>query len=193
MVYPDVVLPTMAVSQSDVQNLHFGRGGRMSHYTNPTAKGDLLEADACKAVIAELDRLCQKYQKKVSREQSAREQDLEKALGYANEDDIREDYGWGFITDKQYERYLDLFRNGAAALENHTATKAERILKILKRIAHEIYEEQREWEFSALSPSEQIAEMERAAQAQKEWKARMAELKKESGKLAAERNESCEM
>lgn len=165
----------------------------MSHYTNPTAKGDLLEADACKAVIAELDRLCQKYQKKVSREQSTREQDLEKALGYANEDDIREDYGWGFITDKQYEQYLDLFRNGAAALENHTATKAERILKILKRIGHEIYEEQREWEFSALSPSEQIAEMERAAQAQKEWKARMAELKKESGKLAAERNESCEM
>ena len=77
----------------------------------------------------------------------------------------------------QYECYLDLFRGGVSALENHTATKAERVLKILCRIAHDICEEQHEWEFSALSPAEQAAEIARAAKARKEWDARMRDLK----------------
>ena len=129
------------------------------------------------AVFTELERLCKKYERKVAKEQAKRESDLEIATGYACESDIQNDYGWGFITEQQYECYLDLFRGGVSALENHTATKAERVLKILCRIAHDICEEQHEWEFSALSPAEQAAEIARAAKARKEWDARMRDLK----------------
>ena len=45
-----------------------GRG-----YTNPDAAGYLMEADACKKVEAELRRIADKYQRKIEREQTARE------------------------------------------------------------------------------------------------------------------------
>lgn len=154
-------------------------------YTSPTAKGDLLEAEACKSVQKDLLRLCEKYQKKVAREQAARDRDLEAAMGYTSEDAIREDYGWGFITEKQYDLFRDLFQKGAAALDNRLPTTAERAMKILNRIAAEIREEQLEWEFCALSPAEQSVELERAAQARREWTERIAELKKKRGAIAA--------
>ena len=88
----------------------------MRTYTNPTVKGDLLEADACQAVFTELERLCKKYERKVAKEQAKRESDLEIATGYACESDIHNYYGWGFITEQQYECYLDLFRGGVSAL-----------------------------------------------------------------------------
>ena len=153
--------------------------GRGREYTNPEAAGYLLEADACRKVEAELKRVADKYQRKIDREEAARKAELEAALEYRSEDEIREAYGWELITEKQYDLYLELFRRGQSALENHLPTVNELAHKILLRILSEIAAEQREWRFSALTPAQQQAEMERAARAKQEWKEKMRKIKEQ--------------
>ena len=97
-----------------------GRG-----YTNPDAAGYLMEADACKKVEAELRRIADKYQRKIEREQTAREREFEAAMQYRSENELLDAYGWEVITEKQYELYLDIFHRGRKALENHAPTVNE--------------------------------------------------------------------
>lgn len=149
----------------------------MSMYTNPEAAGYLLEAEACGAVIKEVDRLIEKFQRKINREAEKRKQELETALGYRSEQDIQDAYGWEFITEKQYDRYIDLFRQGQAALENHTPTRAELALSILRRFRWALTSDQNEWELSALTPEQRAAELERRAKAAQEWKDRLRQMK----------------
>lgn len=148
-------------------------------YTNPDAAGYLLEAEACGKVAKELRHLEEKYQRKIDREQAARRAELEAAMEYHSERDIQDAYGWELITERQYERYLDLFRRGQSALEEHTPNSTELALRIIQRILRDIALEQREWEFSALSPQEQLAETLRAKQAKSEWKRKIAEIKEQ--------------
>ena len=148
-----------------------GRG-----YTNPDAAGYLLEADACKKVEAELRRIADKYQRKIDREQAAREAEFEAAIQYRSEDEILDAYGWEFITEKQYEMYLDIFRRGRDALENHAPTVNEAAHRILQRILSDLTAEQREWRFSGLTPAQQAAEIERAEKAKQEWRERLRKL-----------------
>lgn len=150
-------------------------------YLNPRAAGYLLEAKACDIVCRELRRLIEKYKRAVDKEAAARQSEFETVLQYRNELEIQNDYGYDLITQQQYERYLDLFREGQAAVENRPATLKEMALSILRRIESDIAEDRREWEFSALSPEEQQAERERAEQSQKAWKERIAEIKKKRG------------
>ena len=121
----------------------------MKKYTDPQAAGYLLEAKACEKVSKELRRLAEKYQRHVDKEQKGREAEFEAVMGYTSEDEIREAYGWSFITEAQMERYIDIFRTGQAALEQHTPTCNELVYRILCRICREIEEEQREWKFAA--------------------------------------------
>ena len=153
--------------------------GRGREYTNPEAAGYLLEADACKKVEAELQRIADKFQRKIEREKAARKAELEAALEYRSEDEIRDAYGWELITEKQYDLYLDIFRSGQSALENHQPTVNELTYKILLRILSDIAAEQREWRFSALTPAQQCAEIERAEQAKREWKEKMRQIREQ--------------
>lgn len=151
-----------------------GRG-----YTNPDAAGYLLEADACKKVVAELRRIADKYQRKIDREQAARETEFEAAMQYRSENELLDAYGWEFITEKQYELYLDLFRRGREALENHAPTVNEAAHRILLRILSDIDAEQREWRFSALTPAQQTAEIERAEKAKQEWREKLQKIRED--------------
>ena len=159
-------------------------------YTNPDAAGYLLEADACKKVEAELRRLADKYQRKIDRERAARETEFEAAMQYRSENDLLDAYGWEVITEKQYEIYLDIFRRGRDALENHAHTVNEAVHRILLRILSDIAAEQREWRFSALTPAQQAAEIERAEKAKKEWRERLQKIR-ENLDLAAKPEEPC--
>ena len=38
-------------------------------------------------------------------------------MQYRNEGEIQNDYGWEYITEAQYQRYIELFRSGKEALE----------------------------------------------------------------------------
>lgn len=151
-----------------------GRG-----YTNPDAAGYLMEADACKKVEAELRRIADKYQRKIEREQTAREREFEAAIQYCSENELLDAYGWGVITETQYELYLDLFRRGRKALENHAPTVNEAVHQILLRILSDIDAEQREWRFSALTPAQQTAEIERAEKAKQEWREKLQKIRED--------------
>ena len=92
------------------------------------------------------------------------------------------DYGWEFITEKQYERYLEIFRQGEDALKNHEKTVNELALGILERIAASVRADRREWEFCALTPKQQEEESRKAQENQRAWKEKIARLKKERNK-----------
>ena len=149
----------------------------MSRYTNPEAAGYLLEAEACGVVIKEVNRLIEKFQRKINREADARKKELETALGFRSEQDILDAYGWEIITEKQYDRYIDLFRQGQAALENHTPTRTELALSILQRFCGALIADQDEWRLSALTPEQRAAELNRRAKVAEEWKERLRQMK----------------
>ncbi len=152
-------------------------------YTNPDASGYLLEASACEKVVKELRRMAEKFQRAVDKEAADRQSEFETAMQYTSEQQIQDDYGWGFFSEAQYDRYLALFREGQAALEQHTLTKTELALSILRRIISDIEADRREWEFSALSPQEQAEERKRMEKANREWKEKIAEIKRRRGIL----------
>lgn len=98
---------------------------------------------------------------------------------------IQNDYGWGFITEAQYDRYRELFLSGKEALENGPPTVNQLVITILRRISSDIYRDQQEWEFSALTPKQQAEERKHAEESRAAWKKRIAEIK--SGRSAANR------
>lgn len=105
-------------------------------------------------------------------------------MEYKSEREIQDAYSWGFITEAQFDRYTEIFRQGEKALEHHTPTCDELAQSILKRILSDIAREQREWQFSALSPEKQLAEQTRALQAKQEWKRKIAEIKAKLGEVS---------
>ena len=150
---------------------------RKYFYTNPEAHGFLMEAKACKKIGKELNRFIAKYQRAVAREKAAKQAELETVMQYRNEGEIQNDSGWEYITETQYQRYIELFRSGKEALENGPPSVNEIVVSILHRINSDILRDQTEWEFSALSPEEQAAERKRLEESQKAWEKRIAEIK----------------
>ena len=118
------------------------------HYTDPKAAGCLLEASACAALVKELDRLIEKYRRKIAREDEARRRDLAAALEYSSEQELQEAYGFAEITEEQYGLYRDLLEQGKDALEHHPPTQAERALSILLSIQKDLERDRQEWEIS---------------------------------------------
>lgn len=150
-------------------------------YTNPQADGYLMEAKACGKIRKEIARLITKFQKAVDREKAARKAEFEEIMQYRSEREIQDAYGWEFITEEQYLRYLDIFRSGESALENIPPTVNELVVSILTRINASVYQDQKEWEFSALTPAEQETERKRAIESKNAWKKHVEEIKHRLG------------
>lgn len=146
-------------------------------YSDPKKAGALMEADACDKVLRELDRLIDKYERHVNKEADKRREEFELVMGYRSEADIQEAYGWEFITQAQYERYLEMFRAGNSAMENHEPTVTERALAILRAFRRDLLQEQQEYRYEAMSPDELRAEIQRRQAAEREWNERMKELR----------------
>lgn len=146
-------------------------------YLNPLAHGYLLEAKACERVIKELKRVVEKLDKAVSKEAVARKSEFQQVMQYTSEQEIQDAYGWEFITEAQNDRYLQLFRDGQSAMEQHEPTVTEIALSVTRRIISDLEEDRREWEVSALTPEQQIAEQERADRSRQAWKEKIAEIK----------------
>ena len=146
-------------------------------YSDPKKAGALMEADASDKVLRELDRLIDKYVRHVDKEADKRREEFELVMGYRSEADIQEAYGWEFITQAQYERYLEIFRAGNSAMENHEPTVTERALAILRAFRWDLLQEQQEYRYEAMSPDELRAEIQRRQAAEREWNERMKELR----------------
>ena len=82
-----------------------------------------------------------------------------------------------------YHAYLDLFRRGREAIENHPPTISEMALAIMRKVIRDLESDKREYEFSALTPEQQVVELQRAEQARKEWKAHIAQLREKQGRV----------
>ena len=152
-------------------------------YLNSEAHGYLLESDACALLIKELERVCTKFQRRIDKENAARQADFDAAMEYHSENEIQDAYGWEFITEAQYHAYLDLFRRGREAIENHPPTISEMALAIMRKVIRDLESDKREYEFSALTPEQQVVELQRAEQARKEWKAHIAQLREKQGRV----------
>lgn len=157
----------------------------MSRYLKPRDHGYLMEAAACIKVLEDLRHIEAKYARTVEKECSVRQAEFEKVMQYHSERELQDDFGWGFITEAQYDRYRLLFQQGQAAMEQLPPTKSELALRLVRRIMADIDADRREGEFSALSPEDQQAERARAEQSQKEWKRKIAELKRKRGIIEA--------
>lgn len=59
----------------------------MKNYTDPSAAGYPLEADACKKVLKDLQRSADKYKRKVEKERAARRREFETVMGYLSEEE----------------------------------------------------------------------------------------------------------
>ena len=136
-------------------------------------------------MLEDLRRIEAKYARTVEKECSVRQAEFEKVMQYHSERELQDDFGWGFITEAQYDRYRLLFQQGQAAMEQLPPTKSELALRLVRRIMADIDADRREGEFSALSPEDQQAERARAEQSQKEWKRKIAELKRKRGIIEA--------
>ena len=145
------------------------------------AHGYLQEAEACSLILKDLERISAKLQRRIDKEAAARQADFEAAMQYHSEAEIQDAYGWEFITEAQYHAYLDLFRRGREAIENHPPTISEMALAIMRKVIRDLESDKREYEFSALTPEQQVVELQRAEQARKEWKAHIAQLRGETG------------
>lgn len=92
--------------------------------------------------------------------------------------------------EAQYYAYLDVFRRGRQALEEHTPTVSEMALSITKRVLHDLESDQQEFAFCALTPEQQAAELLRADQSRKEWKARIAQLQEQQRRITKGESEN---
>ena len=158
----------------------------MSRYLKPRDHGYLMEAAACIKVLEDLRRIEAKYARTVEKEGAVRQAEFEKVMQYHSERELQDDFGWGFITEAQYDRYRLLFQQGQAAMEQVDAVYPHLVAeRLVRRIMADIDADRREWEFSALSPEDQQAERARAEQSQKEWRRKIAELKRKRGIIEA--------
>lgn len=126
---------------------------RPQKYLSSEAHGYLQEAEACSLILKDLERISAKLQRRIDKEAAARQADFEAAMQYHSEAEIQDAYGWEFITEAQYHAYLDLFRRGREAIENHPPTISEMALAIMRKVIRDLESDKREYEFSALTPS----------------------------------------
>lgn len=102
----------------------------MSRYLKLRDHGYLMEAAACTKVLEDLRRIEAKYARTVEKEGAVRQAEFEKVMQYHSERELQDDFGWGFITEAQYDRYRLLFQQGQAAMEQLPPTKSELALRL---------------------------------------------------------------
>ena len=107
----------------------------MSRYLKLRDHGYLMEAAACTKVLEDLRRIEAKYARTVEKEGAVRQAEFEKVMQYHSERELQDDFGWGFITEAQYDRYRLLFQQGQAAMEQLPPTKCAASWRILTQIA----------------------------------------------------------
>ena len=84
----------------------------MSRYLKPRDHGYLMEAAACIKVLEDLRHIEAKYARTVEKEGAVRQAEFEKVMQYHSERELQDDFGWGFITEAQYDRYRLFFSRG---------------------------------------------------------------------------------
>ncbi len=141
-------------------------------------KEDKIYVSACDLLIKELGRIRDKLIRKVAAQQEKHRESITKILEYKSEEEILEAYGWDLITQAQCDYELKQFRRGQAALDEEIKTKETSALTLIQHLIHDIEFGKSQAIFDALSPEEQIKELNRREAEEKARKKRVEEAKK---------------
>ncbi len=134
---------------------------------------------ACDLLIKELGRIRNKLSRKVTVQQEKHKESINEILKYKSEEEILDAYGWGYITQAQYDYELKQFRLGEAALSEEIQTKETSALMLIQRFITDIEFGKAQAIFDAMSPEEQNEELKRGEAEEKARKKRAEEAKKE--------------
>lgn len=140
--------------------------------------GLILHADGCSFLLEECERVYSKLKKRIAKQEEKRKAEFAEIFSYRSVDEICDAYGYGYITDSQRRKYIEIFEKGQAALDEPLENKYTAALDVLLRIMKQLRFEIEQDRFDALSPEEQQAEIRRSEENLKTWKAHKQEIKK---------------
>ena len=90
-----------------------------------------LELTARKIVKRKLESAIKSLDKPIAKIVAEREKRKETLMMYKNEEELRDAYGWEFITEEEFYSLLDQFRNGTEAIDAEVSAQ-ERAKDILR-------------------------------------------------------------
>ena len=94
------------------------------------------------------------------------------------QDEICDAYGYGYITDNQRRKYIEIFEKGKEAMEEPLESEDTAALDVLLRFMKQLRFEIEQDRFDALSPEEQAEEIKRSEENKKAWENHKKEIKK---------------
>ena len=136
-----------------------------------------IELKARKLVLAKLETALKPLQAKAERQRTDRAVRREVMLGeYKTYDEAHEAYGYGYITEKEFQEIVDYLENSQKKVDapDAEAIAADIIKRIIKHMNSDIYH----FEFELKSPEEQEDILKRNEQFRKE----QAERRKRQGR-----------
>lgn len=119
-----------------------------------------LEIKARKELLRRLDHPQKLLRAATEKEAQKRKERIEKLTQYKSYQEAQDDYGWGFITEEEFDEVVRIMETGTEEIEKEITPVevAEHILaEFVGRLMHEIAG----LEFDLLSPEEQLRVMER--------------------------------
>lgn len=138
----------------------------------------LLQAAGCGLLLKECERIAQKLRKRIDKQEEKRKAEFSSIFSYRNVEEIRDEYGYGFITKEQCRSYIKLFEKGQDLLNEPLKSRETAALDVLKMIMSDLRQEIRLDKFDAMSPKEQAEERRRAEQGRRKRENHKNEIKK---------------
>lgn len=149
-----------------------------SIYDMSGKNGLILHADGCEILLKECERIRTKLEKKIAKQEEKRQKEFSKIFSYGSVEEICYAYGYGYITDEQRRKYIELFENGEDALNAPLVNRDTAALDVLLRFIKQLKFEIRQDRFDDLSPEERAEEIKRSEESIMAWQKRKKEIKK---------------
>lgn len=149
-----------------------------SIYDMSEKNGLILHAEGCSILLEECERVRLKLKKRIAKQEEKRQAEFAEIFSYRSVDEISDAYGYGYITDNQRRRYIELFEKGKEVLDEPLESKDTAALDILLRFIKQLRFEIEQDRFDALSPEEQAEEIRRSEESLNAWKEHKKEIKK---------------
>ena len=149
-----------------------------SIYDMSGKNGLILHADGCEFLLKECERIRTKLEKKIAKQEEKRQKEFSKIFLYGSVEEICDAYGYGYITDEQRRKYIELFENGEDALNAPLVNRDTAALDVLLRFIKQLKFEIRQDRFDDLSPEERAEEIKRSEESIMAWQKRKKEIKK---------------
>lgn len=149
-----------------------------SIYDMSEKNGLILHAAGCKVLLNECERIYNKLKKRIGRQEEKRKAEFAEIFTYRSVDEICDAYGYGYITDNQRRKYIEIFEKGKEAMEEPLESEESAALDVLLRFMKQLRFEIEQDRFDALSPEERAEEIRRSEERKKEWQDHKKEIKK---------------